>query len=132
MATEPRPAFLKLADRRSKRMAKSLIGETVHYVSRGSADGVFPSTCRAATITEVPIVKGRGAKAAKGSVDLAVLNPDGFFFQRGTAEDQDAQGLGTWHWPCDIPEEGPTKKVRVKANTKIIVPETEADLLDSV
>ncbi len=28
-------------------------GRIVHYVARGSADGVFPPACRAAILTEV-------------------------------------------------------------------------------
>lgn len=32
---------------------KPFVGQTVHYVARGSADGRFPSVCRAATVTEV-------------------------------------------------------------------------------
>lgn len=47
------------------------IGDVVHYVSRGSADGRFPPACRAATITEC---------AVDGLVGLAVHNPSGTFF----------------------------------------------------
>jgi hypothetical protein len=76
------------------------IGRIVHYRSRGSADGVFPPTCRAATVTEV---------GEDGRVGLCVLNPDGIFFHSLTRDGgvawtvtpepgQDVQG-GTWHWP---------------------------------
>lgn len=47
------------------------INERVHYVARGSADGRFPSVCRAAVVTEVGLNK---------AVGLCVLNPTGFFF----------------------------------------------------
>jgi hypothetical protein len=42
---------------------------------------------------------------ADGTVGLAVLNPEGIFFNRGVAhaEDKaagtDAHPGGTWHWP---------------------------------
>ncbi len=89
-------------------MPTASIGRDVHYVSRGSADGVFPATCRAAKITEV----GEG-----GRVGLAVLNPDGLYFHpltkdggvayfdrgnlaEGVVFEGDAPGLPcTWHWP---------------------------------
>lgn len=91
-------------------MPTASIGRDVHYVSRGSADGVFPPTCRAAKITEV---------GEDGLVGLAVLNPDGLYFLPlagplgGCAHaDQDdlpegwvrLEGTppgppGTWHWP---------------------------------
>lgn len=77
------------------------VGRVVHYLSRGSADGVFAPACRAATVTEV----GEG-----GRVGLCVQNPDGLFFlplTRGGAEYGPMPGLdggsppagGTWHWP---------------------------------
>jgi hypothetical protein len=76
------------------------IGRVVHYQSRGSADGVFPPTCRAATITEV----GEDCR-----VGLCVQNPDGLFFHPLSRDGgvawtvtpepgQQVEG-GTWHWP---------------------------------
>ena len=68
---------------------KPSVGRVAHYVARGSADGVFPPACRAATITEVvhevtAIRDGTGAivgsRAGKHTVGLAVLNPTGLFF----------------------------------------------------
>jgi hypothetical protein len=78
------------------------VGRVVHYLSRGSADGVFAPACRAATVTEV----GDG-----GHVGLCVQNPDGLFFlplsRDGGAAYGPMPGLesgeppagGTWHWP---------------------------------
>lgn len=102
---------------------KPSVGRIVHYVSPGSADGQLPATCRAAVVTEVaepeqPLLLG-----------LAVLNPQGLFFDR-MIEHDDGQGNpgnpdcpsapheqmpfrycpscpwtepylfgGTWHWP---------------------------------
>ena len=72
------------------------IGRDVHYMSRGSADGVFASVCRAAKVTEV----GPG-----GRLGLAVFNPDGLYFHPltkdwGVAHDGGEEPAGgTWHWP---------------------------------
>lgn len=66
------------------------VGRIVHYVARGSRDGIFPSVCRAAVVTDV----GSGT-----SVSLAVLNPTGLFFGQDVAEDQNVKVGGTWHWP---------------------------------
>lgn len=52
-------------------MSTPQIGQPIHYVARGSADGVFPPVCRAAWVTEV----GQG-----GAVGLFVANPLGVFF----------------------------------------------------
>ncbi len=104
-------------------MSKPSVGRIVHYVARGSADGKFPSVCRAAIVTAVaepeqPLL-----------LSFAVLNPTGLFFDEGIKYD-DAQGTpgdpscpnaphtdqpfrycnrcdwsephlvgGTWHWP---------------------------------
>lgn len=99
------------------------VGRIVHYVSRGSADGVYPSVCRAAIVTEVP-----EGVASPITVGLAVLNPTGVFFDRSVPYDEGGEtpgdpnclsGLshgnpfrycacgwiedqlrpGTWHWP---------------------------------
>jgi hypothetical protein len=70
------------------------IGRAVHYVARGSADGRFPATCRAATITEV---------GEDETVGLVALNPSGLFFHPlemgGCAHDEDEKAGGSWHWP---------------------------------
>lgn len=89
------------------------IGHIVHYVSRGSADGVFPSTCRAAIITEVDPGYGAGsAVLGTDRIGLSVINPTGLFFHSladggakydtGEAFDSGTTrypGPGTWHWP---------------------------------
>jgi hypothetical protein len=68
----------------------------VHYVSRGSADGVFPPACRAAIVTEV-------SRREEGAVGLCVQNPTGLFFHPlsdgGISHDEDEKDGGTWHWP---------------------------------
>jgi hypothetical protein len=86
-------------------MQQPSVGRAVHYMARGSADGVFPPVCRAATITEVdpdnPTVVG-----------LSVTNPTGLFFHPlsdgGCRQDEpgghdpgadDPVRGGTWHWP---------------------------------
>ncbi|WP_435058515.1 hypothetical protein [Streptomyces sp. bgisy060] len=68
-----------------------VIGRVVHYVARGSADGRYPSTCRAAIVTAVDDA---------GQPSLAVLNPEGLFFAKPLPH-ADAIPLtgGTWHWP---------------------------------
>lgn len=49
-----------------------VIGQVVHYVARGSADGVYPCVCRAAFVTEI------GDGRLKGRLGLWVMNPTGF------------------------------------------------------
>lgn len=81
-------------------MTAPSVGRVVHYVSRGSADGKFPATCRAATVTEV------ADPAQPRLVGLAVLNPTGMFFDQGIEYDD---GAGTPGDPeCDAPHaDGP-------------------------
>lgn len=75
---------------------KPSIGRIVHYVARGSADGKFPPTCRAATITEV---------GDAGRVGLVVVNPTGLFFHPladdggGVAYHDGAETPGSPHCP---------------------------------
>lgn len=73
------------------------VGRIVHYQSYGTPGGEYPSTCRAAVITEVdaddPSVVG-----------LCVLNPEGQFFNRNVTHDEGDENRegrwgGTWHWP---------------------------------
>lgn len=75
---------------------KPSINRSVHYVARGSGDGKFPMTCRAATITEV----------GENRVGLCVINPMGFFFYSladdGVRQDEHDKAGGTWHWPEQV------------------------------
>lgn len=68
------------------------IGRTVHYVSRGSADGQFSPTRRAAIITEVR------DDIEDGVVSLAVLNPTGLFFDQHVSFAEEPTP-GCWSWP---------------------------------
>ena len=52
------------------------IGRMVHYVSRGSADGVYPPTCRAAIITATEL---GGHDPGDAQQMLKVLTPNGDF-----------------------------------------------------
>jgi len=83
-------------------MTQPSVGRIVHYVARGSADGVFPATCRAAIVTSVVAESHPGHPG----ISLAVLNPTGLFFDEGISYDDrgpiDEDGTprgGTWHWP---------------------------------
>jgi hypothetical protein len=98
-------------------MATPSVGRIVHYVARGSADGVFPRTCRAAIITDVywsdaadeedwkgddqPAKPGDGQAAPYiRSVDLCVLNPSGISFDDQLPYDASVNPAGgSWHWP---------------------------------
>jgi hypothetical protein len=73
------------------------VGRVVHYVARGSADGVFPVACRAALVTEVPDPENPGSPV----VSLAVFHPDGLLFAQDISqgEQNDHHVGGTWHWP---------------------------------
>lgn len=68
------------------------VGRIVHYRSYGTPGGEFMPECRAAVVTSV---------INDTTVDLAVLNPEGMFFNRGVYLDgnQAAGAGGTWHWP---------------------------------
>jgi hypothetical protein len=109
-------------------MSMAAVGRVVHYVARGSADGMFAPVCRAALVSEV------GDDPAR--VGLAVLNPTGVFFQPladgGVALDAgqtEAGGGtwvrcagggrvyrgGTWHWP----EHAASAEVRLPDDVQI-------------
>lgn len=73
------------------------VGRIVHYVSYGTPGGEYTSQCRAAIVTAVEDPAG---EAGGGIVSLAVLNPEGFFFNRGVSHvDAEHHVGGTWHWP---------------------------------
>lgn len=86
-------------DERARRIVRvPTVGRSVHYVSRGSRDGVFPSVCRAAVVTELPLLGPDHDMGAELVITLCVLNPSGIFFDSMVPHDQH-QGPGTWHWP---------------------------------
>lgn len=65
------------------------VGQAVHYVSMGSADGRYPSLCRAAIVTEIlPETAGLPAGTYRANeVGLSVHNPTGQFFNLGVQFD---------------------------------------------
>jgi hypothetical protein len=106
---------------------KPTVGRIVHYVSYGTPNGEYPSTCRAAIVTAIDTYQDGGDQHI-GHISLAVLNPEGMFFNRAVhhhdgaetpgdpdCTDQDYHGNphrycacgwieasykgGTWHWP---------------------------------
>jgi hypothetical protein len=70
-------------------MAKPSVGRIVHYVSYGTPNGEYQSSCRAAVVTEA---------VDEELVSLAVLNPEGMFFNQEVLYDEHNAG-GSWHWP---------------------------------
>jgi hypothetical protein len=84
------------------------LNDRVHYVAFGTPGGEYPSTCRAAVVTGVPLVPGTLAEAQAAlvdlEVDLFVMNPSGTFHNRGCRHDESvaeggARAGGTWHYP---------------------------------
>ena len=80
---------------------KPSIGRIVHYMSRGSKDGVFQPMLRAAIITglyyELP--DSNGISDVSDEVDICVINPDGMFFNKNVKFGGE---LGQWSWPLKI------------------------------
>jgi hypothetical protein len=78
------------------------VNRAVHYVSAGSADGKYPSVCRAAHITEVAPDTDPVPESGVPHVGLAVLNPTGLHFrplaEGGVLYDENNAPY-TWHWP---------------------------------
>ena len=66
------------------------VGRIVHYVARGSADGVFKAEDRAAIVTAL--------YPDDGVISLCILNPTGMFFNEAVAFNAN-RVPGTWHWP---------------------------------
>lgn len=78
------------------------VGRIVHYVSYGTPGGEYTSQCRAAIITSVHPSEGAGTLADMNGperVGLAVLNPEGMFFNQDCRHSEGARTGGTWHWP---------------------------------
>ncbi|MFJ2114463.1 hypothetical protein ACIOEX_21655 [Streptomyces sp. NPDC087850] len=73
-------------------MPQPTIGRIVHYRSHGTPGGEYQPQCRAAIVTEA--VRGDSEL-----IGLAVLNPEGMFFNRYIPHDQHGEYGGTWHWP---------------------------------
>lgn len=110
-------------------MTKPTVGRIVHYTSYGTPGGEYPSVCRAAIVTAVDEYQPPGPDGKfVGHVSLAVLNPEGMFFNRSVLYDDGAETPGapdcpaisthgnpfrycqcgwieakprggTWHWP---------------------------------
>lgn len=74
---------------------KPTVGRIVHYMTRGSADGLYPPTPFASLITEV---------VNDTCVHLVTFGPNGMRFEHGVILDRNNKP-GTWHWPV---LEGPT------------------------
>jgi hypothetical protein len=71
------------------------VGRIVHYVSYGTPGGEYTSQCRAAIVTGEA-----DCDAHMECVSLAVLNPEGMFFNQHVAHNETSQQRGgTWHWP---------------------------------
>lgn len=73
---------------------KPSVGRIVHYQSYGTPGGEYQSVCRAAVVTEV-----HGQDASGEVASLAVLNPEGMFFNRRVPQGDPGHSGGTWHWP---------------------------------
>jgi hypothetical protein len=65
------------------------IGRIVHFVSRGSADGVYPPR-------HVPLLV---VDAEYGSVSGWAFNPNGLRYEQNVEQDEGDMAGGTWHWP---------------------------------
>lgn len=63
----------------------------VHYVSRGSADGEYPSTCRAAIVTGLATGPG---DPLPDVVHLTVFNPEGYHLATYVLHDDGAGNPG--------------------------------------
>lgn len=68
------------------------VGRIVHYVSYGTPGGEYTSQCRAAIVTE-------DQRRDSDLIGLAVLNPEGMFFNRHVPQSEAEHRGGTWHWP---------------------------------
>lgn len=71
------------------------VGRMVYYKARGSADGKFPKTDRAAVVTDVRVEPENVNDGSKYQVRLCVLNPEGMFFTDWLTQGQEG---GQWDW----------------------------------
>lgn len=70
------------------------VGRIVHYRSYGSLGGKYLPECRAAIITGV---------VDNLHLHLAVLNPEGMFFNQNVPHNEVSKSGGSWHWPERVP-----------------------------
>jgi len=81
---------------------KPSVGRIVHYRSYGTPGGEYTPQCRAAIVTAVHPSEGDGSLANMNGpeeVSLAVLNPEGMFFNQRCRHSEGSRTGGTWHWP---------------------------------
>jgi len=69
---------------------KPSVGRIVHYMTRGSADGVYPPTAFAAIITKVTDYE---------TVSLVTFGESGLRFEQNVKHGDSA---GQWNWPPRI------------------------------
>ena len=98
------------------------VGRCVYYKSRGSADGIFPKTDRAAIITDVREHAPFSIPAAYDA-RLAVLNPDGLLFTDWLEQGQEG---GQWDW---MPFQK-DQQARLAAGTPVNAPTSSGSSLD--
>lgn len=77
---------------------KPTVGRVVHYVSHGTPDGRYTPQCRAAVVTATDL-PGAPPEPGQVFVSLAVLNPEGMYFNQYVLQDEAGHIGGTWHWP---------------------------------
>lgn len=71
------------------------VGRMVYYKARGSADGKFPKTDRAAVVTDVRSNPTTDTTPDEIQVRLCVMNPEGLFFTDWLSQGQEG---GQWDW----------------------------------
>ena len=101
-------AFYKPSGIPQKGHPAMYLNANVHYVAYGTPSGEYPTTCRAADVTEVDPTDDH-------HIGVVVKNPTGLFFRPLAGEaggcryqhpDNGPDGKpegGTWHWPGDCP-----------------------------
>lgn len=77
---------------------KPTIGRIVHFVSRGSADGIYPKRHVPMIVVDV---EGEFVPGESGNISVSgwTFNPGGTRYESFVKEDQSAEVGGTWHWP---------------------------------